>query len=58
MDGDRRQGTDEPTEKSSLARIVAALSLESKNRLFSPFLAQCSQVKAVLNSYVGWENTI
>lgn len=37
VDGDRRQGTAEPTEKSLLARIVAALSLESKNRLFPLF---------------------
>lgn len=52
--GDGRQGTDEPTEKSLLARTVVTLSLESRNRLF-PVLAQYSRVKAVLNPYVGWE---
>lgn len=56
--GGRRQGTGEPMgKKSLLAGTAAALSLESRNRLF-PVLAQYSRVKAVLNSYMGWENII
>lgn len=56
--GGRRQGTGEPMgKKSLLASTAAALSLESRNRQF-PVLAQYSRVKAVLNSYVGWENII